>query len=340
MLTELTDKQRDKMYEIRDKWINMNLIENDPIDKEKVTPYVEWLYSLLDEPAPEVVIVDSAMAAKVEAHYHRNPTDTRTGDLEVDSKNCAFEHFSCSLFEDSSWVAFYNFFEEIGILQNENFKKFREYLECGVCISILLPGKAILVNRPLKINREDDNTEGTHPRLHSLEEPAIEWRDGYKTYYVRGVQLQQDTFFLGERHKEQCLVANPELITTQRILTEGNAEVRKALMQIKGVNNFIKEAECKTIHEDLDPSNMPRRLMSVKVSNDETWCMVEVECPSKRDKHYLFVDPRFAEGPFFHEPEFTDEAEEDLVPYPQTCHAAVALTYNHSPSAYRPLVEA
>jgi hypothetical protein len=112
-------------------------------------------------------------------------------------------------------------------------------------------------------------------------------------------------------------IEQPERITTERITSEGNAEVRKGLIQIVGVGKFLENTQAEVLDQDADRSGMPRRLFRFKAGSD-TWCCVEVECPSKRDKHYLWVPPTM-----------------------ERCSQAVAWTFGFEcESDYRPLVEA
>ena len=112
-------------------------------------------------------------------------------------------------------------------------------------------------------------------------------------------------------------IERPDTITVERILGEENTEIRKGLIQIRGEGWFLGQTKAKILDEDSDLSGMPRRLFKFH-SRNTSWCVLEVECPSKRDKHYLWVPPSMTR-----------------------CSQACAWTFGFDvPDQYRPLVEA
>ena len=189
-----------------------------------------------------------------------------------------FEYFDPGYFYsgagyDSGWTAFYEFFQEQGIVKNSAFDSWKEYVKSGIWDTIFLRGVCIVCRRPMAVRRDDKT------RLHSLEKPAIEWADGYKLYYVAGVRV------------DAKVIEQPESITVKQITGERNAELRKALIQIIGVGEFLDRTKAEVLDEDTDRAGMPRRLLRFEAGQGAIWCCVEVECPSKRDKHYIWVPP-------------------------------------------------
>ena len=201
---------------------------------------------------------------------------------------------------DSGWTAFYEFFQEQGIVKNSAFDSWKEYVKSGIWDTIFLRGVCIVCRRPMAVRRDDKT------RLHSLEKPAIKWADGYKLYYVAGVRV------------DAKVIEQPESITVEQITGERNAELRKALIQIIGVGEFLDRTKAEVLDEDTDRAGMPRRLLRFDSGQGAIWCCVEVECPSKRDKHYIWVPPDT-----------------------KRCSQAIAWSFGFEvESEYRPLVEA
>lgn len=73
-------------------------------------------------------------------------------------------------------------------------------------------------------------------RLHAIDRPAIEFSDGWKLYYVHGVEVPE------------FVIKNPEKITTQLIDDEKNAEVRRVMLEIYGVDRYLRDIT--PIHQD------------------------------------------------------------------------------------------
>lgn len=291
MLEKLTPEQDALMYVVRDEWIHNALFAQKQVVLEEVKPYIDWLYSLAGEEAPTVYVADSPAAAKKLA-------------LEKGDSSTVGWLF-CGLGHSSGWVAHYDFFERIGIVNSEEFTKYKEYMKLGVWDVAICGNVAVTCNAPYKVHLDREGEEWGTRRLHNLKAPAIEWRDGFKKYYVAGVSINGDW------------VENPQTITPSVVLKERNVEVRKALIDIMGYERLLTEAKATLIDEDRDTSGMPRQLLEVEVGFGDKWKVLQVECPSKRDKHYLTVPPEM-----------------------MTCDAATAWTFGFDdPKLHRPLVE-
>jgi hypothetical protein len=187
----------------------------------------------------------------------------------------------------------------------------------------------MVCERPTVIKRElADPTRprgwGSH-RLHSLEGPAVGFKDGWGVYAVHGVRVPA------------YVIEQPEKITVEGIERETNAEVRRVMIDRYGVERFLTDAGAMVAHADLDQYDRPRRLLVKPVDGDEPIVMVEVTNSSPEPEGYfkkymLRVDPRAYGGRASRE-----------------CHAAIASTWRRkgdtsqlmfrTPEDYRPQVE-
>ncbi len=180
---------------------------------------------------------------------------------------------------DTHWTAFYQFFQEEGMIKSEFFDRWMQFMRSGMWDGILLKGIAVIYGRPEKIVFEpagDRQGEDRVRRLHCLTGPALTWGDKYNLYYIRGVQVHPN------------YVNKPQSITAKDIVDQQNVEVRKAMIELVGMERFLKLFNAKLVDQDTDAAGMPRQLWKVTV-DDETRTILEVECPSKRDKHYLMM---------------------------------------------------
>lgn len=108
----------------------------------------------------------------------------------------------------------------------------------------------------------------------------------------------------------------PETLKSADALNEGNAEVRRVMIERIGFERFLQESNARVLHEDTDPGG-PRQLLQVDLESDEPLVCVSVRCPST-GRHYLIRVP----------------------PTMRTCHQAVAWTAGFdNPDDYAPVVE-
>jgi len=172
-----------------------------------------------------------------------------------------------------------------------------------------LQGLAIVSERPARIRRDD------RARLHAASGPAIEYRDGTRTWAWHGVRVPQS------------VIDDPETITIEAIDGERNAEVRRVLIERYGEQRFIRDAGALLVSED-ETGRLWRRRSGVGASRwrwvepDEPVVMVEVlnatpEPDGTRKTYFLRVPPTV-----------------------QTAQEAVAWTFGMAGDAYRPSAEA
>ena len=83
----------------------------------------------------------------------------------------------------------------------------------------------------------------------------------------------------------------PETITATEILATTNAERRRVLLERKGYEAFMAEAQAQTLDTDRDPGG-ERRLLRVPLSGDEDLVCVSVFCPSTGRQYIIRVPPR------------------------------------------------
>jgi len=112
---------------------------------------------------------------------------------------------------------------------------------------IIWPNKrfALVTSEPkrLRINERG--------QLHFERGEAVLFRDGWGVSAINGIPVP--TNFL----------KHPEMVTVEVIMNLPNMEVRRALIEAKGYQNWLQESEAKLLHEDLDGELRPRRLYAV-----------------------------------------------------------------------------
>ena len=134
----------------------------------------------------------------------------------------------------SSWGAYVSFFRDVCGWQDPVLERFEidETLmkSCGWTWwhqNILAIG-----DRPNFINRDDQG------RLHNERGPSISYRDGWALHHWHGVFV------------EPWVIEEPSRITVTHIETEGNAEVRRVMVERYGEARYISDCGLTPIAKD------------------------------------------------------------------------------------------
>jgi hypothetical protein len=273
MLESLTPEQEELMLKVRDYWKDLLFSCKHSINKEKATEFVTFIYELSSLGKPEIIFVDSPMACQ-----------KKVNEMKGNEKE-TFEEFSYyGNISDYGWVSFYDFFTQIGILNDEKFNKYRDLLaSCGVYDMIQLKSHCIVSDMPDRIERDDQG------RLHCEEQSAIHFKDGYEQYYWHGVYVPKNW------------IMNKEDLTKDTFLTEENAEKRRCLQEIIGNERLIEmlgvvlideDFETSKNNENAEPIKLPVKLFRTKEKDsliDEHIFFLNVIDPSTGRAYYLCV---------------------------------------------------
>ena len=174
---------------------------------------------------------------------------------------------------DYGWVSFYDFFTQIGVINNNNFNQFKNILTSGIYDMIQLEGYCIVCGLPKHINRNSDG------KLHSENTSAIKFNDGYEIYYWNGVEIPSEW------------ILDKKSITKNTIINEKNIEKKRCLQEILG-NKFIELLDVKEIDCDIDLQKNKMLLYKSKEKDeliDEYIYYLSVICPSTNRKYNICV---------------------------------------------------
>lgn len=202
-LESLTTEQEARCTEITERYIR-ELTNPPPFEMGAVAPWLDIVYGLYERKRPaRTEIVDSPYAALTLAAKLTDTPQSATDWCGVG---------------DGGWVSFYDFFNEIGILSDEEVSgvlALRNFAQVA-WDTVLLDECAIVVRRPLHLRTDDDGN------LHSSTGPAIEWADGDRDYAYHGI-------WIPER-----FVIDPRGHSKTEYLAVTNTEERRALSEIAG----------------------------------------------------------------------------------------------------------
>jgi hypothetical protein len=108
----------------------------------------------------------------------------------------------------------------------------------------------------------------------------------------------------------------PETLSHEEVLAERNAERRRVMLERYGLDRFMADAAAETLDEDRDAGGK-RRLLRLKLEDDEDLVCVTVVCPSTERQFVLRVPPTM-----------------------RTCRQAIAWTAGFDdPDLYNPMIE-
>jgi len=89
---------------------------------------------------------------------------------------------------------------------------------------------------------------------------------------------------------DRRIVFHPETITSNDILQERNAEVRRVMLERVGFERFMELANAEILDADLDKGG-ERKLLRVAMQGDEAIVCVSFKCPSTGRRYVLRVPP-------------------------------------------------
>jgi len=172
---------------------------------------------------------------------------------------------------DYGWLAYYSFFEQIGLnLKNEAFGKFRDLINTGLYDTIQLDSVCVVCEMPEVLTRSPTG------RLHSTSGPAIAWSDGYEIYALNGVMIDRDLY-------DQII---NKTLSAKGALTIANVQVRMEALKFLGSNQLLTDLGATPISTELG-----YELFKIEGVFDVTEYCLRYSCPSTGQIYVDFIDP-------------------------------------------------
>ena len=116
-------------------------------------------------------------------------------------------------------------------------------------------------------------------RFHSLDKPAIRWKEGSEFYFIHGVNFTKE---LWEKIIQKKLPAI-------EILKLKNIEQRYIAIKIYGASNIFKELKCELI----DKSNRNELYALENIIQNKTLKLLRYFCPTTKREYVKFVPYEF-----------------------------------------------
>ena len=183
-------------------------------------------------------------------------------------------HRPLYLSADAGWLAFYDFFAKQGIT-TKSFIDFTATLaNCGDPWEVICTeGAAIIVSRPVAVRRDNDH------RLHSDQEPAIEWADGFKLWALRGVFFEYEIWHKIITHEFQI----------EDLMKIENADQRAVAVSFLRPDRLLKHVKAEHIHTGIKGTKL-YKVPNFMDRGETEYCMTMV-CPSTGRDFLEWVEP-------------------------------------------------
>ena len=214
---------------------------------------------------------------------------------QVKQEKLEFQQFSSyGNIWDYGWLAFYEFFMELGIGKHEEFEQFKSLLLSNVYDMIQLEGVCIVSALPIIIHRNEANN------MHFSEGPAIEFKDGYFQHYINGVFVTCELFdsLLNKQYKLENFIA------------EKNEEIKAACLffmrekwgedyviaffadHLKEIDTYVDKKQEHYLKGTNGGMNIGVYTLFKGNINNIQLSYVRCYCPSSDRMFYLGVDPK------------------------------------------------
>lgn len=179
-----------------------------------------------------LVIFAESKNMSVESYLSKTPLDTIKKDLASKGKYMATSYYSD--ISNYGWVSFYDYFTKIGVCDVKIFNDYSKlFKEANIYQFAKLPkGLVIVCRKHISINLDNQI------RLHSYTHPAIEFADGYKLFFIKGIEVPEHW------------VTKSRDITISEIEGLDNAELRRIALELYGEKNYLIESGAIKISQD------------------------------------------------------------------------------------------
>jgi len=178
------------------------------------------------------------------AQLAANVLQGRLKETDNDLKNVKYENIDYFGISGQYWACFYehiatNLLPDVGKKFLPDILKIKRLFEVGVAGAITFENAIIVWRRPKYATYDEQN------RPHNANGPSVLWQDGFAQWAWHGVDMRTATWAFITKD----LIEKPKE-SAQRILTEPNTEVRRALAEMMGMDRFLSELNPEILDED------------------------------------------------------------------------------------------
>lgn len=223
----------------------------DPVNIESLTENISELYTLCDMKPPLVLLVKSPLEIAyvisnwdeyieplLEQNLGRKLEFYKGTFIALDfndhqfAKAPDFEETMRGSFEGQfflRWQAYESFYREVCGFKHDMEREAKAFANVQENVNWWYAGSNVCIcsERPSVILYDD------FYRLHSLDSPAVKFKDGFSLYYINGVQVTRQ------------VVMEPETLSASQILNESDKTLKKIMLeQVLRKSELISQESC------------------------------------------------------------------------------------------------
>lgn len=215
MITELTDKQKNRFVEFRDKWLAIGL-STEPANKPKAEDAIRQMYVASQlKPPSQIIWCGSPRGNGLVRFILQNIQQSVWQSVRQSVEQSVYGQ------HDSAWLAFYDYFAEVCDLKIET-----EKLN-GLWWLAKNAGWAVPHTNICFVSERHNVCKLENGRIHCDNGPAIAYPDGFSIYAIHGVAVPEN------------VVMSPKSQTIQEIESESNSEVQRIRIERFGWEKYL-----------------------------------------------------------------------------------------------------
>ncbi len=222
MVEKLTNEEWNRLEEYKEKYQKMGF-STDSLPEGEAFRIIDEIYEFIGRGKPEKWYVDSPMQIIREAKRIM----PESGKVKLIPDLWYGSFYSC-------YVSMYSFIDSLDGVNGEKVKENLRIANESIKLGVFLPLESLCIisKKPIAIRLNQVN------QLHCDDGPAVEFADGYGIYFWRGLRVPGEW------------VKSPNSIDIRDVGKEGNAERRRAMIEIMGYDRFLRESNAIVIHTD------------------------------------------------------------------------------------------
>lgn len=200
-IEQLTPEQEAQIAVYREKWI-AKLLPTEPHPIEVIEATTKAVYKLSGLKEPEVVVVDSPK--EIQDYLNKR--------LGTKDKFYPYSYYINA--SDFGWLAFYEYCRDVlGVVDNPDLQTIIDASSVSFA-QVQLEDLCVVSRHPKNVKRDEAG------RMQSFDGPAVEFANGYKQYYVRGVNIPENVY----------LKLQNGTFTVEEFIKESNEERKSAYL--------------------------------------------------------------------------------------------------------------
>lgn len=275
-ITKLTDEQIAQIPGWVDKWIKIGLT-TDRADFDRAEKAIYKCYDLIKQPHPKTILrcgspwaairdgciysvaYGSGMDPK-QIVNEKGYIDSQSIADKIDKKKLK-EYMKSNLSNYrgaqvwASWFSYVTFFRDVCGWYDPILEKFALDEELALSCGLVWWSRevAAISDRPERIAKDNGN------RLHADDGMALKYPDGWGVYVWHGYRIPTS---------HEWIIADKDKLNPTVIEAEGNAELRRIMLEAYGFDKFMENTKAREISTD-EVHGRKRRLLEMEVRGEK-----------------------------------------------------------------------